>query len=126
MSRNYMSSGDELRKGDCLLSNNRSYEATFQEDGNFVIYNTSHTAVWATDTGGWTEAHSLRMQIDGNVVMYSKDGHALWETQTSSSSSEGCVMYHHFYLTDDGNLVLERDLKEVWNSARSKGHKLKG
>ncbi|XP_030629356.1 mannose-specific lectin-like [Chanos chanos] len=119
MSRNYMSREDALRKGDSLMSNNREYKAIFQEDGNFVIY--GWKPLWASDTWGRQDAHSLRMQTDGNVVIYTKDGSPIWHTNTASS--ECCNTSHHFYLCDDGNLVLERDLKEVWNSASSKGHK---
>lgn len=30
MSRNFLTSGDELRKGDFLMSNNKQYKAVFQ------------------------------------------------------------------------------------------------
>jgi RHS repeat-associated protein len=43
--------------------------ATMQTDGNFVLYNSSNSALWSTGTGG-TNAQSIMMQDDGNLVLY--------------------------------------------------------
>jgi hypothetical protein len=43
--------------------------ATQQTDGNFVLYNASNSALWATNTAG-TNAQSIMMQDDGNLVLY--------------------------------------------------------
>ncbi|KAG9273887.1 mannose-specific lectin-like isoform X1 [Astyanax mexicanus] len=118
MSRNYMSKYDELRKGDYLWSNNKEYKAVFQDDGNFVIF--GWRQVWSSDTGGVRDAHRLCMQDDCNLVLYKRDDKALWHTNTHRA--EGVRMCH-LYLCNDGNLVIERDGEEVWNSAQSRGQK---
>ena len=47
----------------------QSNYATMQTDGNFVLYNSSNSALWSTGTGG-TNASSIFMQDDGNWVLY--------------------------------------------------------
>jgi pimeloyl-ACP methyl ester carboxylesterase len=51
-----------------------------QADGNLVIYDERHNAVWSSDTfraGAW-----LAVQNDGNVVIYTPGGRPLWSTDT--------------------------------------------
>jgi hypothetical protein len=57
-------------------------EAVMQEDGNFVLYTSSGSAVWSSGTVGNDGAY-LAVQNDGNVVIYSTSGKALWDTGTS-------------------------------------------
>ncbi|XP_072543034.1 B-type lectin plumieribetin-like [Salminus brasiliensis] len=118
MSTNYMSKYDELRKGDYLWSNNREWKAVFQDDGNFAIY--GWRQVWSSDTGGTRDAHRLCMQDDCNLIMYKRDNKVLWQTK---SQAPGGFKACRLYLRNDGNLVIERDGEEVWNSAQSKGYK---
>ena len=69
-----------------------------QNDGNFVIYNSSGRAVWAsnTDVGYGLTA---KMQADGNFVIYN-GATALWSTGTAG--------YTNAYLCFqvDGNMVV--------------------
>ncbi|XP_068160655.1 B-type lectin plumieribetin-like [Antennarius striatus] len=67
MSINYMSKNDELRRGDSLISNNKMFEAIFQDDGNFVIY-TKGEALWASGTNA-SEGFRLCLQGDCNLVI---------------------------------------------------------
>ncbi|XP_076151873.1 B-type lectin plumieribetin-like [Alosa pseudoharengus] len=118
MSRNYMSKYDELRKGDFLWSNNREYKAVFQEDGNWVIF--GWKPMWSSDTAGQRDAYRLCMQDDCNFVMYKRDDKAIWHTGTHRTDGfKMCRMHLH----DDGNLVIEKDGEEVWNSSQSRGMK---
>ena len=55
--------------------------ATFQGDGNLVLYNSSYSAVWASNTFGNTGS-KLVLQNDGNLVIYSSSGSAIWSTGT--------------------------------------------
>jgi hypothetical protein len=55
-----------------------------QGDGNFVVYASSGSPVWASNTAGDTGAY-LDVQNDGNVVIYSASGTALWSTGTSGT-----------------------------------------
>jgi hypothetical protein len=53
----------------------------FQEDGNFVVYNAQHQALWASNTqsaGGAT----LKVLEDGNMVI-ATDEAVLWQTDTA-------------------------------------------
>jgi RHS repeat-associated protein len=43
--------------------------AIMQTDGNFVLYNSSNSALWSTGTAG-SNASSIFMQDDGNLVSY--------------------------------------------------------
>ncbi|XP_020322049.1 mannose-specific lectin-like [Oncorhynchus tshawytscha] len=117
MSRNYMSKYDEMRKGDIIWSNNKEYKGVFQEDGNFVIY--GWRQMWSSDTAGQCDAYRLCMQDDCNFVMYKRDNKMMWQTKSQGQGFKMCRMY----LRNDGNLVVEKDGEEMWNSSSSKGHK---
>jgi hypothetical protein len=58
---------------------NRGAYAVFQTDGNFVIYNWSDQAVWATNTfSGDASGEEVVQQDDGNLVLYDPNMHAVW------------------------------------------------
>jgi 1-phosphatidylinositol phosphodiesterase len=92
-----------------LVSSNGLYRATMQGDGNFVIYDQSSHAIWATNTNGHEHApYTLDMQGDGNVVLYS-DGcsssspcHATWASNTNGKG----VGPYYLIMQNDGNLVV--------------------
>jgi hypothetical protein len=69
-----------------LISANKNYLATLMEDGNFVIFVSSHfvnsNIVWQTNTGGKGYApFRLTAQEDGNIVIYDSKDHALWTSK---------------------------------------------
>ncbi|KAF7667992.1 hypothetical protein LDENG_00037560 [Lucifuga dentata] len=117
MSRNYLSRNDELRRGDFLMSNNKEWKAIFQDDGNFVVY--GWKPVWASDTHG-SDVTRLCLQADCNLVMYNKEAEPQWHTDTWNC--DFCDM-NHLYLNDSGVLVLMREGKEIWTSAKNRGFK---
>jgi hypothetical protein len=43
--------------------------ATLQTDGNFVVYSTSHVALWSSGTFG-TGADFLELENDGRIILY--------------------------------------------------------
>ncbi|XP_027129957.1 mannose-specific lectin [Larimichthys crocea] len=88
------------------MSNNGQWKAIFQDDGNFVIYGWKPT--WASDTWG-SDMIRLCMQADCNLVMYSQCDTAEWHTNSAKPSCNMCRLQ----LTDDGNLVLYKDSKEI-------------
>ena len=55
--------------------------ATFQSDGNFVVYSASSVPLWHTSTYG-LGATALALQDDGNLVISSPVG-PIWQTNTS-------------------------------------------
>ncbi|XP_062412432.1 B-type lectin plumieribetin-like [Sardina pilchardus] len=113
MSKNSLSTNQELRKGDFLMSSNQQYKAVFQEDSNFVIYGWS--PIWASNTYGKQDAYRLVMQSDCNFVMYTKSGEPCWDTGTYSD----CKDYRcRVFLRDDGVLEIDRIGEKKWTSEK--------
>ena len=54
--------------------------AVLQSDGNLVVYSSTGTAIWASNTVG-SGADRLVAQSDGNLVLYSPT-RAVWATNT--------------------------------------------
>lgn len=54
--------------------------AVFQEDGNFVVYDSSDNPLWAAGT--YHKATYLSIQNDGNVVAYNGARQPVWATNT--------------------------------------------
>ena len=92
-----------------LVSPNGLYRAVMQADGNFVIYDQSSKAIWATNTNGQQHApYSFDVQGDGNVVLYA-DGcnsntqcHVTWASNTNGKG----VGPYYLIMQNDGNLVV--------------------
>ena len=81
--------GDALWHSDTSLSGTGCY-ADFQADGNFVVYDGSAQAKWASGTSG-TSGAQLWMQPDGNMVIYNGAGAPLWTTSTTGSFTGASV-----------------------------------
>uniref|UniRef100_A0A672YGG8 Bulb-type lectin domain-containing protein n=1 Tax=Sphaeramia orbicularis TaxID=375764 RepID=A0A672YGG8_9TELE len=108
MSKTSISTGQEMRKGDYLLSTNGNYKAVFQEDGNFVIY--TWAPLWFSETNG-KGGFRIVLQEDNNLVMYNRDG-PVWASNSYSPKESGRM---RLTMTDDGHLVLDRDGVEIWS-----------
>ena len=68
----------------------------------------SHSAVWASNTGG-TNAGQALLQADGNFVVYDAQGTGLWASATSGNPNARLV------LQNDGNGVVYRsDGLPIW------------
>uniref|UniRef100_A0A667WUF7 Bulb-type lectin domain-containing protein n=1 Tax=Myripristis murdjan TaxID=586833 RepID=A0A667WUF7_9TELE len=109
MSKNSISTNEELYKGDYLLSNNGNYKAVFQGDSNFVIYQWAPT--WATNTNG-SGGNRVVMQGDGNLVIYTSSDKPVWESK-SRKPEDSTV---RLTMTDEGQLVVTRDGVQIWSS----------
>jgi hypothetical protein len=57
--------------------------AIMQADGNFVVYDTSNTALWSSDTSG----HSGAYVDDGFLVVYDPTNLPLWASESKVSSA---------------------------------------
>lgn len=81
------------------LTSDNGWRAVMQNDGNFVIYDTTNAAKWQSGSSGHNGAVAV-MQWDGNLVVYAPGGVAVWSSGTQN---------HHGYWAiqqDDGNLVI--------------------
>lgn len=58
------------------------YQASFQGDGNFVIYGNG-VPKWSTNTHASPSGSTLKLQGDGDLVIYSSSGQVLWSTGTA-------------------------------------------
>jgi len=68
--------------------------ATFQTDGNFVVYDVNHTQLWSSGTSTGTV---LQVQNDANMVMYDSTGAAIWKTDTWHLASEADATTKYTY-----------------------------
>jgi hypothetical protein len=96
-----LSSGQSLQTGQQLKSDNRRYALTLQSDGNVVLYDRHHQAIWATNTPRSKPAN-FTMQTDGNLVLYASSGSPIWASNTVNNPGAYLVVQ------DDGNLVVYR------------------
>jgi hypothetical protein len=91
--------GQTLTAGHSLRSPDGRYTLAMQTDGNLVVYNAAHLAMWNTVTFGTGGSNYLSMQPDGNLVVYKSPGVSVW--------SSGSVGYQQWLaLQSDGNLVV--------------------
>jgi hypothetical protein len=74
-----------------------AYEWVLQSDGNFVIYNESGKAVWASGTD-YHSTTSLVFQNDGNFVDYFNG--PMWATGTNGN------LFDALCFQEDGNMVI--------------------
>lgn len=99
--------GQELKRNQSLVSEDRRYYVTFQEDGNFVLSGPSGT-LWASNTSGITNARNVIMQRDGNLVMYTEENKAVWASHTNGRPRT------KFIVQNDGNAIIYSDKIAVW------------
>lgn len=101
--------GQTLRRGAYLRSGDGRYTLHLQAgDGNLVLYNSAHHAIWATNKYG---GERLVLQGDSNLVDYNGSGQALWASNTVNRGVQKLVVQN------DGNMVLYTpDGHAVWAS----------
>ena len=114
------SQGPGLTTNQELLSQNGTYWAVMQSDGDFVVYTGNYKALWASNTNGHgSSPFSLLMQSDGNVVVYANSSQcaanvacaATWASNTNSKGSAPYVLV----MQNDGNLVAyDSTLAPIW------------
>ncbi len=100
--------GQGLTPGQYLLAADGSHQFVFQQDGNVVLYNRAHQAIWQSGTFG-SGATLLMMQPDGNLVLYSGPKIA-WYSNTYGVGAPGG---NHLVCQPDGNTVMYNSLNQV-------------
>jgi RHS repeat-associated protein len=108
----YLTSGEVLASGKCIVSPSGQYFLYMAPDGNFYIYNWANaTAPWGAPTYGHPGAYAT-LQTDGNLVVYDVNNVALWSSGTSGTYADRLDM------ENDGRIIL---YKAAWNSGTSQG-----
>jgi hypothetical protein len=112
-----LSPGKHLLPGMGLRSPN-GHLLVFQIDGNVILYNSKHVAIWSTNTKGY-EPVQFSMKGDGNLVLYATTGQ-VWASNTSGNPGAFLAVQ------DDGNLVIHRSgsqpgtsINALWASGTS-------
>jgi hypothetical protein len=100
--------GQTLRHGAQLRSQNHQYRAVMQADGNFVIYDASGAATWATASEGADEV--LVMERKSDLVIYRGGTTPVWHTSTHGFRAA------HLRLRNGGSLVVHRRRQTLWSS----------
>lgn len=91
--------GQSLYAGQKITSQTGGYQAIFQSDGNFVVYNSAHAAIWASHSNG-KGGYRAAFHSDGNLDVITSGGTQLWASNTSGHGGSRVVMQ------SDGNLVI--------------------
>ena len=91
-----ITAGQQLVRGQNLLSPNHAYKLALQSDGNLVEYGPNSRVVWATNT---KSIATFALQTDSNIVGYSSRGAAVWQTSTANYSIQRLA------IQNDGNVV---------------------
>lgn len=94
-----LNSGDILKVGTSIISQNGQYRLTLQDDGNLVLYNLANSPLWASNTMNNNIAQIV-MQTDGNMVMMDKGNQQIWSTGTSGNPGAYLVVQN------DGSAVI--------------------
>jgi hypothetical protein len=106
-----LSEGGRLQAGEKLTSSDGRFVATFQTDGNFVVYEGSKP-LWNTGTHGSGAAWVI-LQQDDNLVVYDSWNRPKWASNTvGRGTSGGCRLV----MQNDANLVLYSGSTALWSS----------
>ncbi|QNI07841.1 LysM peptidoglycan-binding domain-containing protein [Mycobacterium kubicae] len=92
-----LTEGQQLSRGESLVSSNGAFSLTLQDDGNLVLSARGEPR-WASATNG-QDVVRAEVQRDGNFVLYTPDK-PVWHSDTKGKKNVRLV------LQDDGNLVL--------------------
>jgi hypothetical protein len=97
-----LNAGQEIGRGEYIVSEDGQCSVDLQEDGNLVLYavrDGEWIARWSSGTWG-TDGSRCVMQGDGNLVVYDSNGNALWDSKTYGNDGAYCV------IQNDENFVL--------------------
>ncbi len=123
---NTLSVDQNLTNDASIVSSNGQYKAILQKsDGNFVIYDRSGKALWATNVyggSGW----KLAMQSDGNLVVYDGSNKAKWSTDSYEITP---TRQYFLKIEDNGELNVYRGRVSspegvLWNSRLGRRYKI--
>ncbi|KAA1251021.1 LysM peptidoglycan-binding domain-containing protein [Mycobacterium simiae] len=102
-----LTEGQQLVRGESLVSANGAYTLALQEDGNLVLASRGNP-LWATGTTG-QDVVRAEVQRDGNFVLYTADK-PIWHSDTKGKKNVRRV------LQDNRNLVLYAADGPAWST----------
>lgn len=102
-----LTTGQELKPGEYLLSPHKQSVLVLQGDGNLVYYE-NFAPVWSSGTAG-KAPKKLIMQGDGNLVLYDTNNAAVWSSGTNTGTS------NYLTIQTDGNAVIYGSNQALWN-----------
>jgi hypothetical protein len=102
-----------------LVDPYRVCSANVQGDGNYVIYNSSGKAVWASNTNGKGYSPPFRtiMQGDGNLVLYDSNNRPVW---SSGTQGKGSYPFRLIMQSDCNLVVYDANWRPTWSSGTSR------
>jgi hypothetical protein len=107
--------GEQLLRGDWMMSSNGRYKLEFQQDQNLCLYNVSgggRRFLWCSGSNGRGGTRVV-MQGDGNLAMYRRD-HYVWGTGRGRSQP-------HMVVQDDGNMCMYGDGNQFYWCSNTAG-----
>ena len=93
--------GEQLGRGEQLLSNNGCFRLIMQGDGNLVLYGNTMKPIWNAASVG--PADKTIMQNDGNLVVYKPNMEVVWAAHPPDR--QGLTDFR-LIVQDDGNTVI--------------------
>jgi hypothetical protein len=96
-----LSQGEQLSRGESLLSNNGCFRLIMQGDGNLVVYGNTMKPIWNAGSNG--PADKAIMQNDGNFVVYKPNMEPVWAAHPENR--QGLTNFR-LIVQDDGNTVI--------------------
>ena len=72
-----------------------------RKDGDLIIYQDNHQAIWSSGTAATDTVPVLRFEASGNLAIFKKDGSVAWQSETSC---QDCYVH----LRNNGNLEIYR------------------
>ncbi|HRI65716.1 MAG TPA: phosphatidylinositol-specific phospholipase C domain-containing protein [Polyangium sp.] len=95
-----LAADQSLHPGESIYSQNKTYQAIMQSDGNFVVYRLCDNYVMGATATHGTGANIATMQTDGNFVVYAGT------TAKASTATNGAGAGCRLVMQNDGNLVI--------------------
>lgn len=100
-----LKSGELLKRGDRLQSQNGKYALRMQNDGDLVLtFNNFEVSQISVDRGD-----RLEMGKDGNLVVYDEKNRLVWQSRTSGEGN-------YAEIQDDANVVIfDSNMNKIWS-----------
>ncbi|MFT3770794.1 MAG: hypothetical protein QM820_35675 [Minicystis sp.] len=92
----------------------------WQSDGNLVLYSSSGSTLWQSNTSG--SGYKLALQTDGNVCIYNSSGSWIWGTQAVPSSTDQYTYRPVYLLLTNATLYAVDSSFHVWWSSDTDAH----